>query len=309
MNWSNVFNIGTLTNTFNTATIVILAGLGCLMTEQAGMMNIGIDGMMTLGAFAAAVGSWYFNSWVAGVLCALVAGLLAGIFYGVMVIRYKSDEFIIGVAFNIFAVALTTFLLRTALGQKGSFHPAEGAVRTLPYLALGTIGDTAVNISWMVPLSWLLVAAVQLLIYRTPWGYWLHASGEHPESLRSVGRSPEGMKYVGALACGLFCGLSGAYLSLGYLSTFTENMSAERGYVAVACVIFGRSNPLFVFLAALLFGFIDAAGMRLQGLVDPTLTASFPYIGTILMLIVLALWNRYARRRPAMDRKSAEVKG
>ncbi len=299
MDLSSIFNVGTLLNTFNTATIVILAGLGCLMTEQAGMMNIGIDGMMTAGAFAAAVGSWYFGSWGMGLLCALLAGLIFGLFYGVMVVRYKSDEFIIGVALNIFSVALTTFLLRTVLGQSGSFHPVQGAVDTLPYISLGNWGGTAVNISLMVPLSWILVALCGIFLYRTPAGMWLRASGEHPDSLRSAGRSPEGMKYVGALACGLLCGLSGAYLSLGYLSTFTENMSAERGYVAVACVIFGRSNPFFVFLAALLFGFIDAAGMRMQGLVDPTLTATFPYLGTILMMLFLAMRQQAKKKAKA----------
>ncbi|MBR6955285.1 MAG: ABC transporter permease [Clostridia bacterium] len=299
MDLSSIFNVGTLLNTFNTATIVILAGLGCLMTAQAGMMNIGIDGMMTAGAFAAAVGSWYFGSWGMGLVCALLAGLIFGLFYGVMVIRYKSDEFIIGVALNIFAVALTTFILRTVLKQSGSFHPASGAVNTLPYFSLGEIGGTAVNISVMVPLSWLLVALCAVMLYRTPAGFWLRAAGEHPDSLRSAGRNPEKMKYVGALSCGLLCGLSGAYLSLGYLSTFTENMSAERGYVAVACVIFGRSHPVFVFLAALLFGFIDAAGMRMQGLVDPTLTATFPYVGTILMMVFLALRQQAKKKAKA----------
>ncbi len=296
MDWSSVFNAGTLMNTFNTATIVILAGLGCLMTEQAGMMNIGIDGMMTVGAFVAAVASWAFNSWVIGLLCAVLAGLLTGLFYGVMVVRYHSDEFIIGVAFNIFAVALTTFLLRTVLSQSGSFHPASGTVQNLPYLSFGKIGGSDINISLMVPLSWLLVVIAQVFIYKTPAGFWLHASGEHPESLRSVGRNPEKMKYIGSVICGVLCGLSGAYLSIGYLSTFTEGMSAERGYVAVACVIFGRSNPVRVFLAALLFGFIDAAGMRMQGVIPPTLTATFPYVGTILMMVLLALRNQAKKR-------------
>ena len=297
MDWSTIFNVSTLMNTINTATIVILAGLGCLLTDQAGMMNIGIDGMMVVGAFSAVMGSWICNSWVMGLVFALVVGLVFGLFYGVFVIKFKSDEFIIGVALNIFAVALTTFLLRSIPGQSGSFHPATGQVVKLPSLSLGMIGGTQVNVSVMVLVAWVLVALCWVMLYRTPFGYWLHASGEHPESLRSVGRSPEKMKYFGSIACGMLCGLSGAYLSLGYLSTFTENMSASRGYVAVACVIFGRSNPPLVFLAALLFGFIDAAGQRMQGVVDPTLTATFPYIGTILMMVILALRDQMKKRR------------
>ena len=297
MDWSTVFSMSTLVNTVNTATIVVLAGLGCLLTDQVGIMSIGIDGMMTAGAFAAVMGSWLCGSWLMGIVFALAAGLLFGLFYAVFVVRFKSDEFIIGVAMNIFAVALTTFMLRSIPGQTGSFHPATGTVTKLPAFTLTLPGGTPVTLSLMVPLSWLLVAACWVMMYRTPLGYWLHASGEHPESLRSVGRSPERMRYLGSLLCGLLCGLSGAYLSLGYLSTFTENMSASRGYVAVACVIFGRSNPLYVFLAALLFGFIDTAGQRMQGVVDPTLTATFPYIGTILMMVLLAARTAIRKRR------------
>ncbi len=297
MDWSTVFSMSTLVNTVNTATIVVLAGLGCLLTDQVGIMSIGIDGMMTAGAFAAVMGSWLCGSWLMGIVFALAAGLLFGLFYAVFVVRFKSDEFIIGVAMNIFAVALTTFMLRSIPGQTGSFHPATGTVTKLPAFTLTLPGGTPVTLSLMVPLSWLLVAVCWVMMYRTPLGYWLHASGEHPESLRSVGRSPERMRYLGSLLCGLLCGLSGAYLSLGYLSTFTENMSASRGYVAVACVIFGRSNPLYVFLAALLFGFIDTAGQRMQGVVDPTLTATFPYIGTILMMVLLAARTAIRKRR------------
>ena len=299
MDFASIFSVSTLLNTFNTATIVILAGLGCLMTDQAGMMNIGIDGMMTAGAFAAVMGSWLCGSWVMGLVFALAVGLLFGLFYGVFVIRFKSDEFIIGVALNIFAVAITTFILRSIPGQTGSFHPATGAVVKMPSIDLGVIAGTRVNLSVMVPLSWLLVLLCWVMLYRTPLGFWLHASGEHPESLRSVGRSPERMKFLGATLCGLFCGLSGAYLSISYLSTFTENMSASRGYVAVACVIFGRSNPPLVFLAALLFSLIDAVGQRLQGVVDPTLTSTFPYLGTILMMVLLALRNQAKKKRAA----------
>lgn len=297
MNWGDVFNLSTILNMVNTATIVVLAGLGCLMTDQAGMMNIGIDGMMVVGAFAAVMGSWLCGSWIMGLVFALAVGLLFGLFYGVFVIKFKSDEFIIGVALNIFAVALTTFMLRSIPGQTGSFHPQTGAVHTLPIIHLGTVNGLPVTMSMMVPISWVLVALTWLMLYRTPLGFWVHASGEHPESLRAVGRSPEKMKYLASLLCGMMCGLSGAYLSLGYLSTFTENMSASRGYVAVACVIFGRSNPVFVLLAAMLFGLIDAAGMRLQGFVDPTLASTFPYIGTILMMVLLALRDQMRKRK------------
>ena len=297
----SIFSPSALLSTVNTATIVVLASLGCLLTDQSGMMNIGLDGMMVAGAFAAAIGSWLCGSWIMGLVFALAVGLLLGLFYGIFVIRFKSDEFIIGVALNIFAVALTTFLLRSIPGQTGSFHPTEGAVIKIPSITLGSIGQ----MPWLVPVSFVLVALCWVMLYRTPFGFWLHASGEHPEALKAVGRNPERMKYFASIACGVMCGLSGAYLSLGYLSTFTENMSDERGFVAVACVIFGRSNPIYVFLAALLFGFIDAAGQQMQELINPMLTSAFPYIGTILMMVLVILRERNRKNRRARQAAQA----
>ena len=134
--------------------------------------------------------------------------------------------------------------------------------------------------------SWLMVIVSYVIIYRMPLGFWMRAAGENPESLRAAGKSPERMKYLASILCGLFSGLAGAHLSLGYLTMFTENMSASRGFIAVACVIFGASNPRRVFLAALLFGFIDALGMRVQSFnISSNLTSLAPYLATVIMMI------------------------
>lgn len=299
----NILSIGLLQNTLRTATPVVLCALGCLMTDHVGMMNIGCDGMMLIGAFAAVMGSWLCGSWLMGLLFALGIGLLLGLMYGVFVIQFKSDEFIIGVALNIFAGGLTTFLLRELTGQSGTFHAPDGALSTLPRLSadwlerIPLLGQLLNNNTLLVYVSWFFVFLCWLLIYRTPFGFWLRSAGEHPQSLRSAGKSPERMKYIASLMCGMLACLSGAHLSLGYLSTFSENMSNSRGFIAVACVIFGRSNPPKVFLAALLFGFIDALGMRLQTLgISSALTSTFPYIGTILMMVLL-VWRTEQRKK------------
>lgn len=300
---ASILNIGLMQNTLRTATPVVLAALGCLMTDHVGMMNIGVEGMMLIGAFSAVMGSWICGSWAMGLLFAVGIGLLLGLFYGVFVIKFKSDEFIIGVALNVFAGGLTTFLLRTLTGQSGTFHAPNGELSTLPRLSadwLGSIpflGDLLNNNTLLVYVSWLLVLLCWLMIYRTPLGFWLRSAGEHPDSLRSAGRNPDRMKYLASLLCGMLSGLAGAHLSLGYLSTFSENMSSSRGFIAVACVIFGRSNPPKVFLAALLFGFIDALGMRLQSVgISSALTSIFPYVGTVLMM-VLVVWRSEHRKK------------
>ncbi len=302
MNWSSIFNIGLMQNTLRTATPVILAGLGCLMTEHVGMMNIGIDGMMIVGAFVAVLASYFLGSWIMALVCALLAGILLGLFYGLFVIKFKSDEFIIGVALNIFAGALTVFLLRTIFNVKGAF--SDPAIVPLPKLSVDwlenipVIGPLLNNNTLLVYVSWVLVLVCWLFIYRTPAGFWLRAAGEHPQSLRTAGKSPEKMKYLASVLCGALSAIAGAHLSLGYLTMFSENMTNSKGYVAVACVIFGRANPPFVFLAALLFGFIDALGTRLQSVgVDPTLTKIFPYVGTVLMMVLLAVRDQAKKKK------------
>lgn len=300
-----VFSIALLQNTLRTATPIILAALGVLMTEHVGIMNIGMDGMMLAGAFFAVLGSYALGSWAGGIAVALFSGLVLGLFFGILVVWLSCDEFIIGVAINIFAGGLTVFLLRQLFGVKGAF--SSPAIVPLPRLnaawldRIPLIGPLLNGNTLLVYVSWLLVFLCWLLLYRTPQGFWLRASGEHPESLRSAGKSPERMKMAASVLCGLFGGLAGAHLSLGYLTMFTENMSASRGFIAVACVIFGAANPPRVFLAALLFGLIDALGLRLQSVgANSNLTAMAPYVVTVLMMVIVVVRkNRRLARREA----------
>ena len=294
-----VFSIGLFQNTLRTATPVVLAGLGVLMTDHVGIMNIGMDGMMLCGAFFAVLGSCFLGSWAGGLLLALLIGLLVGAFFGLFVIDFKSDEYIIGVALNIFAGGLTVFLLRTIFGAAGAFSGTDALpIHPLPTIQIPllrdipVLGDLLSGNTLLVYVSWLMVIVSYVIIYRTPLGFWMRAAGENPESLRAAGKSPERMKYLSSILCGLFSGLAGAHLSLGYLTMFTENMSASRGFIAVACVIFGGSNPVRVFLAALLFGFIDALGLRVQSFnVSSNITSLAPYLATVIMM-VWVVWRK-----------------
>ena len=130
-------------------------------------------------------------------------------------------------------------------------------------------------------------------LYRTPCGFWVRAAGEHPETLETAGINPNKMKFLASILCGVFCGFAGAHLSLGYLTMFSEGMSANRGFIAFACVIFGMANPPKVFLAALLFGFLNAFGLRLQSVGVPAdLTAMTPYIVTAVSYTHLDVYKR-----------------
>lgn len=301
---SDIFNVLLLQNTLRTATPVVLCALGCLMTQHVNITNIGVEGMMLIGAFFGVLGSYFLGSWVAGVAAALIVGVLLGLFYYVFVIKFGSDEFIIGVALNIFAGGLTVFLLRNIFQVKGSFSgPGIVPMPTveLPFIKdIPVLGQLLSGNSLLVYVSWLLVPLCYLMIYKTPFGYHMRAAGEHPDALRACGKSPERMKCLASVLCGMLSCLAGAHLSLGYLCMFTENMSSSRGYVAFACVIFGRGNPPKVFLAALMFGFIDALGSRMQNLIPSDLTAMAPYVVTVVMMVAVVLMEKRRRRRTAL---------
>ncbi|KDR94991.1 nucleoside ABC transporter membrane protein [Peptoclostridium litorale DSM 5388] len=288
----DILNLALIQNTIRTATPLILAGLGGLLTMHAGILNIGMEGMILIGAFFGVLGSYFFASSFMGVIMAIISGIVMGFLFGFFVIELKADEFIIGIAINIFAGGLTVFLLRSIFGVKGAFSSPD--IKPLPDVALPFIGnieflDTILNNhSIFVYISWILTIIIFIFLYKTPYGFWLRASGEHPQSLETAGVSPKKMKYMSSVMCGVFCGMAGAHLSLGYLTLFTENMSAGRGFIALAAIIFGAYNPAKTFAAALLFGFFDALGIRLQSVGIPSqFTQMIPYLATIAVLFIV----------------------
>ncbi len=288
----DILNLALIQNTIRTATPLILAGLGGLLTMHAGILNIGMEGMILIGAFFGVLGSYFFASSFMGVVMAILSGIVMGFLFGFFVIELKADEFIIGIAINIFAGGLTVFLLRSIFGVKGAFSSPD--IKPLPDVSLPFIDKIEFlntilnNHSVFVYISWILTIIVFIFLYKMPYGFWLRASGEHPESLETAGVSPKKMKYMSSVMCGVFCGMAGAHLSLGYLTLFTENMSAGRGFIALAAIIFGAYNPAKTFAAALLFGFFDALGIRLQSIGIPSqFTQMIPYLATIAVLFVV----------------------
>ena len=285
------------------ATPVALAAQGGLMTEHAGIMNIGMDGMILIGAFTAVSVSWLLGSAWLGLLAAVLTGVLVGLFFALFVVKFKSDEFIIGTALNIFAGGLTVFLLRALFQVKGSFQgTADRPVVGLPRVDLGVLreipffGPLLDNSSIFILLTWILVLLMWILVYRTPWGLWIRAAGERPDALRTAGISPQKMKWISSVVCGAFCGLAGAQLALGNVTMFAEGMSNSRGYVAFACVIFGAANPGKAYLAALMFGFFDALGYRLQEYnINSNLTSMIPYVITVIMMVYVVVRSQKKR--------------
>lgn len=288
----NIFTTGLFRQMFRSATPVALAAMGGLMTEHAGLMNIGMDGMILMGAFTAVAVSILTQSALLGTLAAILAGILVGLFFALFVVKFQSDEFIIGTALNIFAGGLTTFLLWAMFDVRGTVRTDYG----LPTVDLGILakipflGEIISGNSLFVYLTVILVLLMWALVYKTPWGFWVRAAGEHPGTLRTAGISPEKMKWQASVLCGAFCGLAGAQLALGNVTMFSEGMSNSRGYVAFACVIFGGANPGKAYLAALMFGFFDALGYRLQEYnISANLTSMIPYVITVCMMVYVVV--------------------
>ena len=292
----NIFSVGLFQQMLRSATPVALAGMGGLMTEHAGIMNIGMDGMILMGAFTAVAVSVVTGSAWAGVAAAILVGMLVGLFFALFVVKFKSDEFIIGTALNILADGLTVFLLWALFGVRGTLRTTEG-MPTVDLDFIGKIpfvGEILSGNSLFVYLTWGLVFLMFMLVYRTPYGFWVRAAGEKPGTLSTAGISPDKVKWASSVLCGAFCGLAGAQLALGNVTMFSEGMSNSRGYVAFACVIFGGANPAKVYMAALMFGFFDALGYRLQEYnISPDLTAIIPYVITVVMMVyVVVMSNR-----------------
>lgn len=287
-----IFSVGLFRQMLRSATPVALAAMGGAMTEHAGIMNIGMDGMILMGAFTAVAVSVVTGSAFLGVLAAILIGILVGLFYALFVVKFKSDEFIIGTALNIFAGGLTTFLMWAVFGIRGTLRTEAG----LPTVDLGIIGkipflgEIISGNSLFIYVTVLLVFLMWAFVYRTRWGFWIRAAGEHPGTLRTAGISPEKMKWLSSVLCGAFCGLAGAQLALGNVTMFSEGMSNSRGYVAFACVIFGGANPAKAYLAALMFGFFDALGYRLQEYnISANLTSMIPYVITVCMMVYVVV--------------------
>ena len=276
-----------LASTLRNATPLIFAALGGMFSERSGVVNIGLEGLMLISAFAGAVGSFYSGSALVGLLTALGAGLLFALIHSVLRITFEADQFISGTAINLLALGGTGFLMVELFGSGGttprvsSFEPLR-----VPGLAdIPVVGPALFEQSLLVYLMYLLVPLAYFVVFRTPFGLRLRASGEVPEAVDTAGVSVTRMRYFGVALSGLLAAFGGAYLSMSLLSAFTENMTTGRGFIALAALIFGRWNPIGAAAAALLFGLAQAVTFRVaQDAIPIEFVQMFPYVLTIVVL-------------------------
>jgi simple sugar transport system permease protein len=275
--WEIIFSAGFLIDlsisTIRMTTPLIFAGLSCTLSERAGIFNIGVEGMMLSGAFVAALGALFLKSAWAGIGFACLAGLFLGLLLAYLSISLGANQIISGVTINILAMGLTSFLARVIMGSAITEKLPLLDPWSIPLLAdVPIVGRILFEQS---PLSYIAYAAIVLLafiFFKTTWGLSIRAVGEHPLAAATAGINVSCFRYLCVMGSGLFASLGGAFLSVGLVRYFTENMSAGRGFIGLTIVILGRWHPMGVFLASILFGAVDALQLRIQ-----TFNIGIPY--------------------------------
>lgn len=307
-NIAQIFNLALIGATLVSATPILYAALGGVFSERSGVLNIGLEGIMLISAFAAVVGSAFTqNPWL-GVLCGIASGVLISVIHAYMCINLRADQAIVGMGINILALGLPNFLLLKIWGQQG-ISPIVPSIANwnIPIVAnLPVIGPILGQQNPLVYLGLALVPVSWFTLFRTPFGLRLRSVGENPRAAETVGISVYGMRWIGVLICGVLTALGGAFLSVALLAQFTNNMTAGRGFIGLAAMIFGRWDPIGALLACLLFGFAEAvqASVQAAGVQIPSqFLLTLPYVLTIVALVVGKVGRAAA---PAYDGKPYE---
>ena len=276
-----------LQSTIRQATPLIFAALGGLFSERSGVINIGLEGLMLISAFAGVVGAHVSGNALVGLFTGLGAGLLFALVHALMCVTFEADQIISGTAINLLALGGTGFLMVVAFGSGGTSPRVDSFESVaIPLLSdIPIIGKAFFDQSLLVYLIYILVPVTWFVVYRTPFGLRLRATGEVPEAVDTAGVSVSRMRYYGVALSGILAALGGVYLSMGVLSAFTEGMTGGRGFLALAALIFGRWNPIGALALPLLVGFAYATtfGVSLEA-IPIELIEMLPYLLTIVAL-------------------------
>lgn len=281
-------------STLRMATPILVVALGELYSERAGLVNIGLDGIMAFGAFVGFLVSYTTGNPYLGILAGAGSGILINMVYAFCTIHLGAEQIVYGMALNIFAPALASFINKIHFGISSSLNQAT-LMKELPIPVLSDIpllGPVLFNHTLVVYFIYLLVPATFVFLNKTKAGLNFKAVGEYPKAAESLGINVIRQKYLACVICGLLAGIGGAYLTTCYISTYSDGVVSGRGFIALSAVIFGRWMPGGVMLAALLFGFTDALQLRMQVLSSDTpyqLLAMLPYLCTLFVLIFFGI--------------------
>jgi general nucleoside transport system permease protein len=277
-----------LAATLRYATPLLFAGLGGLVSERSGVVNIGLEGMMLMGAFFGAWGADITGSWFLGTLIGVLAGMALAAIHAFFSINLRADQIVAGFALNFVALGLTGYLYVDIYGEQGTPDDLPEVPNVhLPTGDLGFIGKAIENQNLLVWGALVALVVVWLVVFRTRGGLRLRSVGENPRAAETVGVDVLRTRWVAVLVSGALAALGGAFLSIGFVHSFSQNMTAGKGYIALAAMIFGRWKPVGLFLATLLFGFGSALAQRLPEF-SPSAATLFQALPYVLTLVAVA---------------------
>ncbi len=280
---------------------LILAATGGIISQQAGMINVALEGLMLIGAFAGVLIAYYAQSAWVGALAAVATGALFAGLLALAVLGLRANLIVAGLALNLLVLGLTRYLLQILFATRGAFAPERlpglGTLEIPALQGFPILGDIILGHSPLVYFSWILALLSAFFLNHTPEGLRLRAVGENEEAARSLGVPVNRVRALALVASGCLAGLAGVQLSLGNLQLFFENMTNGRGFIALAAIYFGQARPALTLLACLLFGLFEAIQIRLQTRVGipPQWPQMLPFILVILVLAGVSM-HRRARR-------------
>jgi ABC-type uncharacterized transport system permease subunit len=267
------------------ATPLVFAALGGVVSERSGVVNIGLEGMMLTGAFFAIYGADLTDGWFGGLLVGMVAGGVLALVHAFFAVSLRADQIVCGFAINFLALGTTGYIFLQHYGDNGT---PDGVPQvpdvSLPIDWIPFFGPALDKLNLLVWVALVLVFVVWLFVFRTPAGLRLRSVGENPRAAATVGISVYKVRYLAVIASGVLAAMGGAFLSIGFVHTFNQNMTAGRGFIALAVVIVGKWRPVAALAAALMFGFSQALAQRLPVFSDSsaTLLQALPYVVTLI---------------------------
>lgn len=287
---------------------ISFAALAGMLSERAGVINMGLEGIMLIGSFFGVVGSYVTgNAWM-GLLFACFSGIIMGLVLAVLTVGFKCEHVLAGVGINIFASGITIVLLQMIWDSKGksSMVAGLGVVRLPVISSIPVIGTMIGSISPLFYILVLCVVILWILLYRTPAGLRIMVIGENPEMAGTMGVNVYRLQYLCVMASGMLAAMGGAYLSIGDINMFSKDMVSGRGYIALSMVILGNWKPVWVAMGGLVYGFAQSLQFRLQSVnIPPQLVQMLPYVLTLIVL----LFARKKSSAPAAEGKHYYQRG
>lgn len=288
---SAIISADFISSVLRLSTSILFAGLAALITDKAGVINIGLEGIMLSAALAGVVGSAFGGNAFIGLLLALVVGVAMGLLMAYFAIGLKTDIVLTGIALNLMASGGTVFLLYVITKDKGMSTSLKSFIMPviqLPFIkSIPVLGDILSGHNLLTYLAFLFTVLVWILLYRTPLGLRIRVVGENISAAESVGIPVKKVQFIALAISGVLASMGGAYMSMGYMDKFARDMTAGRGFIALAAEALGRATPLGTLIASLFFGMVDALSSNLQILNVPVqFVQMLPYVCTIVGLVI-----------------------